>query len=422
MKIVKQILTLFWIFFLFATGLIVFSLPQKSITPEQLYELTRLMLQQNYLDKTFNNQDLEIWSLDKRYKGRLKDFDDSSKAIETMVASLGDRYTRYLDQKAYKEEIEAINAKLTGIGIQIGLNKEQKVIVIAPIQDTPAFKAGFLPKDEILEVNGESTKGLSIDEVAGKIRGIAGTKVKILIQRGEEKKLYEVERAEIHVESIPEDHYKKFENKICYIHLASFISQDAAKEFSEKLKKLGDCPSLILDLRNNPGGLLDNAIEISNIFLEENQDIVSTVDRDGYILTKKTGNSDFKYKGNLALLVNEGSASASEILAGALKDNKRAVLIGTTTFGKGLVQIVRDLPDGSGINITAAKYLTPNGTDIHEIGIKPNYEIKLNKEDLEAKKGPWFMNYDNIMEQNKDFNKDLQLKKAKEILSKKLPV
>lgn len=396
--------------------------PKREISERELYEIVRKLIKTNFLDKTYNGQDIELWSFDKRYAKQVKDYDDVTKAIQTMLVSLDDRYTRYLDRKQYKEELEAINAKLFGIGIQIGLDKQSKVIVIAPIQDSPAFEAGFLPKDEILQIDGESIKGLSIEEVAGKIRGLPGTEVKILIQRGNEQKTFTVKRAEIHVESIPEGHYAKLSDDICYIHLTSFIAQDASQEFVNKMKQMGTCPGIIVDLRNNPGGLLDNAISISSIFLRQGRDVVSTVDRDGYVQTTKT-DKDPKvtyYDSKLIVLVNVGSASASEIMSGALKDNARAVLVGDTTFGKGLVQIVKDLPDGSGINITAAKYLTPNGNDIHQIGIEPNYKVELNDEDIKADKGPWFSVYDNLIDDKRDMSKDKQLTKAKQILRKML--
>ncbi|MDJ0625128.1 MAG: S41 family peptidase [Candidatus Caenarcaniphilales bacterium] len=398
---------------------------QRNIQPDELYELVRLIVNQNYLDTTYNNQDLDIWSSERRYKDKIKSYDDAKKAIQTMLASLGDRYTRFLDKEEYADELQAIDAKLPGIGIQIGLDKTQKIIVIAPIQGTPAFKAGLMPKDEILEVDGTPTKGLSIEEVANKIRGTPGTKVKLLILRNESEKSFEITRAEIHIEAIPEGQAAKINDDICYIHLSTFISQDAAKEFANKLKQLNKCPGLILDLRNNPGGLLDNAILLANMFLEDGLDIVSTVDRDGYVNTKATGDKRLaQFDGKLVILVNEGSASASEILSGALKDHGRAVLVGEKTFGKGLVQLVRDLPDGSGINITTAKYLTPKGTDINKIGIQPNHKVKLTKDDLEEKKGPWFIDYDNIVKPETALNensvKDIQLAKAISILKKEL--
>ncbi len=397
----------------------------RKIQPDELYEFVRSIVDQYYLDPNYNNQDLSIWSLDRRYKGKINTYDDSKKAIQTMLASLGDRYTRFLDKDEYKDELQAIDAKLPGIGIQIGLDKSQKIVVIAPIQGTPAFKAGLMPKDEILEVDGTSTKGLSIEEVANKIRGTPGTNVKLLVLRGDQKKEYSITRAEIKMEAIPEGQAKKVNENICYIHLSTFISHDAAKEFSDKLTQLGNCPGLIVDLRNNPGGLLDNAISIANIFLDNNLDIVSTVDRDGYVFTKTTDDKRLaNYKGKLIVLVNEGSASASEILSGALKDHGRAILVGEKTFGKGLVQLVRDLPDGSGLNITTAKYLTPNGTDIHKIGIQPNYKVKLTEENLKNKEGPWFIEYDNIIDSKVDFmkTKDLQLAKAIEVMNKELGI
>lgn len=394
-----------------------------EMSPEQLYKLVYLIIEKTYLDKTFNGQDLDIWSMDRRYREQIKTLHDSELAIKTMLISLGDRYTRYLPKKEYQEKMEEINAKLHGIGIQIGLNKEKQVVVIAPIQGSPAFKAGLQSKDEILEVNDQPTKGLSIKDVADQIKGLPGTKVKLSIKRSDEQFSVEVERDEIHIDSIPEKHYTKLSSDICYIHLTSFIAQDATTELIDKMKSLQPCSSLILDLRNNPGGLLRNALEISSIFLEDEMDVVSTVDRDGYVQTQKVvSDISLRYPGDMVVLVNEGSASASEIFSGALQDNGRAMLVGSVTFGKGLVQLVKELPNGGGLNVTTAKYLTPNGTDINKVGIEPDHEVTLSKDEYKDKKGPWFNNHENLTSKETDYSKDKQLNKAISILEKRLNV
>jgi len=395
---------------------------QAQTTPAQLYKIAWFFVKSSYLDTTYNGQDIDIWRYENRYKGHLKTFDDSTKAIETMLMSLGDRYTRYLDRESFQEEKRAIKAKLTGVGIQIAPNEENQIIVIAPIQDSPAFKAGIKAGDQIIEVDNKSTSGLSIEEVASKIRGLQSTKVSLLIQRGKEKKNFQITRDEIHIKSVPEGHSKKLNEQACYIHLVTFLSKHAAKEVAGSLAELGDCPGLILDLRNNPGGLFDNSLKIADMFLERDSDIVSTVDRYGYVDTKKTeGEASLNYDGELIVLVNGGSASATEILSGALQDHGRAELIGSKTFGKGLVQFIPPaLNDGSGLHITTSKYLTPNGHDIHEIGIVPDQEVNLSLEDLQNKKGPWFTYKSKIMTRDINWQSDLQLKKAVLVLKQKL--
>ena len=400
-KFLQVALSASFLFFLNGTT---FSVVEETGKPNEhalMYEEVRQLISDRYIDQTFNRQDLDIWSLERRYKDHIKTYQDSEVAIETMLFSLGDRYTRFLNKKEFEEEIQAIKAELTGIGVQIGLNEENQVIVIAPIQGTPGFKAGLLPKDRILEVDGSSTQGLSVEEVANKIRGKIDTKVTLLIKReGKKAKPQKVEiiRAKIKINSIPEGHDQKLEKDICYIHLTTFIAEDTALEFSKKLKKLEPCKGLILDLRNNPGGLLENAILISGIFLEKREKVVSIVDRSGYIVkthyAKKTNRLP-KFTNSVVVLVNAGSASASEILSGALKDNQRALLVGEKTFGKGLVQEIKSLKNKKGgLNITTHSYLTPGGHDIHELGIEPDYVVKVEDN---RKEGPWFINLEEVL-------------------------
>ena len=269
--------------------------------------------------------------------------------------------------------------------------------VIAPIEDTPAEKAGLLAGDEILSIDGKSTKGITVDKAAEQIRGEEGTSVTLVVKRkDQEPKSYTITRAEIEIKSIsqkvPES--VKMPKDIVYIRLSSFISRNASKEFSDILAKNPDSKAVIVDLRSNPGGLLSNAIYISDMFLNGGA-IVSTVDRDGYKETQKASRGVLTTK-PLVVLIDKGSASASEIFSGAIKDNKRGVIVGTQSFGKGLVQEINKLPNSSGINITIQKYLTPNGTDIHKKGITPDIVVELSEDDVKTKN-------------------DVQLKKAIEV-------
>lgn len=338
-------------------------------------------VKEQYLDKTYNHQDWAKWK--HRYIGKIKTKQDAYVAIETMLESLNDPYTRFLKPSDFDEQNMSINAKLYGIGVYIAV-KNGKIIVVNVIDDTPAKKSGVKEGDVILKVNQTSTKGLDVSEVAKLVRGRAGTKVTLDIMRGKTRIIKPVLREEISIKNVS---YKMLDGKYAYIKLSSFISQEASGEMAEALAKTSVAKGIILDLRGNNGGLLPNAIMIANMFID-NGKIVSIVDRDGYnenINARPIGVSTTK---PVVVLINQGSASASEILSGALKDHKRALLIGEKTFGKGCVQRIQDLPDGSGINITIAKYLTPNGSDIHKKGIKPDIQVGMTEQDFMKDRDP----------------------------------
>lgn len=362
--------------------------------PSELYDNVWRLINAKYVDQTDNNQDWNAWR--HKYDKYIKTDEDSYVAIETMVASLNDPYTKFLDPKGFAEETSSIKGSLKGIGIQIA-SKDGKLMVIAPIEDSPAEKAGLMADDEILEIDGVSTKGITIDKAADKIRGEEGTTVTLVVKRKEVVTTYPIVRKEIELKAVSTKIPNKVQlsDQVGYIRLSSFISKNAGKEFENILRQSSNKKGFIIDLRSNPGGLLTNAIYISNLLLPRGI-IVSTVDRDGYKETQRVSGMAITNK-PLVILINKGSASASEILSGALKDNKRAVLVGEKSFGKGLVQEINRLPNDAGVNITIQKYLTPNGTDINKKGIDPDVLVELSDDDIK----------------NKD---DKQLKKANEVL------
>ncbi len=366
-----------------------------AYSPQQLYDQVWKLVNTKYVDNTNNEQDWKRWK--SKYDKVIKTDEDAYVAIDTMLTSLNDPYTKFLNPKDFEEETSSIKGSLKGIGVQIGL-REGKLIIIAPIEDTPGEKAGLQSEDEILEIDGKSTKGITIDKAADQIRGEEGTYVTLLIKRkNQENKLYKIQRAEIELKSVSTKPptMAKVDDSLGYIRLSSFISKNAAGEFESAIKQFEDKKGYIIDLRSNPGGLLSNAIIISDMFLNGGI-IVSTVDRDGYKETTKATRNYITDK-PVVILINKGSASASEIFAGAMKDNKRALIVGENSFGKGLVQEVNKLLGGSGANITIQKYLTPNGTDINKKGIAPDVTVELTEENIK----------------NKD---DVQLKKANELL------
>ena len=367
-----------------------------AATPAELYDDVWKIVNKKYYDPSNNSQDWNKWRY--RYEHKLKTNEDAYVAIDTMLASLNDPYTRLLQPKEFSEETQSIKGSLKGIGTQIGL-RDGNLVIIAPLEDSPAERAGLLADDQILEINGESTKGINIDAAADKIRGEKGTTVTLLIQRkGVPNKKYTIVRDEIEVKSVsckPPFDTSVIPEDIQYIRLSSFISKNAASEIETILNSATDKKGFIIDLRSNPGGLLTNAVYISDMLLKGGV-IVSTVDRDRYKSTTRARYNQVTTK-PVVVIINKGSASASEILSGALKDNHRATIVGEQSFGKGLVQEINKLPDEAGMNITIQRYLTPSGTDIHKKGITPDIVVELSKDDVEAKN-------------------DVQLKKAIEVL------
>ena len=256
-------------------------------TPAELYDDVWKLVNQKFYDPSNNSQDWAKWRY--RYEHKLKTTEDAYVAIDTMLASLNDPYTRFLPPKEFSEETQSIRGSLIGIGTQIGL-RDGQLVIIAPLEDSPAERAGLLADDYILEINGESTKGINVDAAADKIRGEKGTTVNLLIQRkGVPNKVYSIVRDEIEVKSVstkPPFETTVIPNDIQYIRLSSFISQNAGVEVEQILDSCGDKKGIILDLRSNPGGLLTNAIYISDMLLKGGV-IVSTVDRDRYKVTTR---------------------------------------------------------------------------------------------------------------------------------------
>lgn len=378
--------------------------------PDRLYAAVWGLVKEDFYDGSYKGQDWKRW--EKKYEGKLTDMDAAHKAIETMLASLGDRYTRFLDQDAFDDEKNQIEAQLCGIGVQIGLDKQHRVVVISPIEDTPAQKAGIRPADLILEIDGKATTGFTVDDAAKYIRGEVDSKVNLVVGRGTQKKKFVITRKRIPLKSVQTT--KMLDSKVGYIRLSSFISHKVDGEMIAALKELANAKALILDLRDNPGGLLNKSISVSDLFLDSGN-VVSTVDKDGYKTTIASKARPL-CRVPLVVLINKGSASASEITMGALKDNNRAVLVGEKSFGKGLVQGINKLDDGSGVNITIARYLTPNDNDIHEKGISPDIEVKLTKKLKEDGKGCWWLDPNGTgTNRNPEDFKDVQLKKAYDV-------
>ncbi len=296
-------------------------------------------------------------------------------AIRGMLRSL-DPHSGFMPPEAYKEMKIDTKGEFGGLGIQIGIRKGV-LTIIAPIEDTPAWRAGLKAGDKILKVDGEPTSEMTLLEAVNKMRGPKGTKVTLTIMREgwEEPRDFTITRDIIRIKSVK---YKVVDEGIGYVKITQF-QEKTAVELESALRELDKegVDSLILDLRNNPGGLLISAVEVAEQFLPPERLVVYIKDRSGKKQEYYTRGRRPRYDWPMVVLVNNGSASASEIVAGALKDWDRAVLIGTKTFGKGSVQSVIPLSDGSGLRLTTAKYYTPKGVSIHATGIEPDIEVKL---------------------------------------------
>ena len=324
-------------------------------TPEQWRKLRREILSKNY------------GSSKEAYEG-----------IRGMLASLDDPYTRFLDPREFKEMQIDTSGELSGVGIQLSLDKDTKsLVVIAPIEGSPASRAGVQPKDLILAIDGKSTKGMSTETAVKLIRGEAGTTVNLSLKRNSEILDVALIRQRIELHAVEHQLNTTSDGrKVGYIRLKQFTAtaaRDMRLAINDLEAKFPD--GYVLDLRSNPGGLLAASVSIAREWLNEGT-IVSTKTRDGIQDIKRATGRAITDK-PLVVLVNEGSASASEIVAAALQDNHRALLVGQKTFGKGLVQSVRGLSDGSGMTVTIAKYVTPSGRYINHLGIKPDVFVKM---------------------------------------------
>ncbi|MDI6801582.1 MAG: S41 family peptidase [Thermodesulfovibrionales bacterium] len=339
----------------------------------------------------------------KNYVDEVKTKDIVIGAIKGMINSL-DPHSGYLSPDAFKEMQVETKGEFGGLGIQIG-SKDGSLTVIAPIEDTPAYKAGIKAGDKIIKISGESTKNMGLHDAVTKMRGPKGTSITLTIFREgwKETKDFTIIRDIIKIKSVKS---KLMGDGIGYVKLTQF-QESTASDLSaalDKLKKEG-MTSLVLDLRNNPGGLLNSAVEVSEQFLPPKKLVV-------YIKSKSGEKTDYLTEGQvpyyadmpMVVLVNQGSASASEIVAGALKDWNRAIVLGVQTFGKGSVQSLVPLTDGSGLRLTTAKYYTPNGTSIQNIGITPDIVVK-----LDAKNGK-----EHVVLREKDLDRHLKNEQQKE--------
>ncbi len=325
-------------------------------------------------------------------------------AIEGMVASLDDPYTVYLPAAQNDDFKQGLAGKFEGIGAELGM-KEKQIIVVAPLDGSPAKRAGLRPGDAILKVNSDYTNGWTLSQAVEKIRGEKGTEVTITILHKSDSKPLDIKliRDTITVESVTSwtKSIKDIEEinnstkeliaardiKIVYIRLSQFGDntnkewQVIASKIDRKLNTDKSIKGIVLDLRNNPGGYLNDAAYIASEFIQSGI-VVNQEDRNGQRTAYRATGKGLLYEAPLVVLINKGSASASEIVAGAMQDNKRAKLVGETSFGKGTIQQADDLGGGAGLHVTIAKWLTPNGNWVHKTGLTPDVIVDVDNKDL----------------------------------------
>ena len=339
-------------------------------------------------------------------------------AIRGMLKTL-DEHSAFLTPEEFKEFQVETSGSFGGLGIVISIVNDQ-LTIISPIEDTPGWEAGLKEGDKIVEIDGESTEGITLYEAVNKLRGKKGTKVTIAVMREgwKKPKNFTIVRDIIKIKSVK---YEIYDDNVVYIRIAEFqerTASDLRDNIDEIVDKTGgNMRGIILDLRNDPGGLLSKAVEVSDVFLDEGV-IVSVKGRDSandavFSAHREGTLPDMP----MVVLVNGGSASASEIVAGALRDLDKAILVGTKTFGKGSVQTIIPMGDGSGLKLTTAKYFTPNGTSIHDVGIIPDIVVEL--PDIEAEESvvegeEVIVKEEEVTEEEEPV--DVQLEKAKEVI------
>ena len=346
----------------------------EHVSSQKLFDSVWQTVRDNYYDSTLNQQAWYRWK--EHYRGKIKTDEDAKVAISTMLESLDDPYSRYMSKSEYADQNTSINSKITGIGVNIA-QVSGKIQIINVMEGTPAQYANIQSGDFITAIDGKDINGMALSDVANMVRGPENTFVELTVMRGKDKFNKKVIRKEIKIKTVK----SSIDKNIGYIQIMTFIGSSTPNEFLEALEKTEKADGLILDLRGNTGGLLPNAIFIANLFIPEGN-IVSIVGRNGYKYDILAQDTDFRINKPMIVLVDGASASASEILSGALKDYKKAKLLGSQTYGKGMVQKIIPLPNETGLNLTVAKYLTPKGTDINKKGISPDIEVNFTMEDV----------------------------------------
>ena len=322
--------------------------------------------------KILDSYSLEPLSLSQKAEG----------AITGMVDQLGDPYSYYLDKDEYADLMTEVSGSYEGLGIYLATEEgADYTIVMAPIKGSPAFDAGLLAGDEIVKINGEDMAGVSADQIATKIKTGEETHFVLEVRRKGEMLTFELDRTKIDIPSV-DGQFLEGQDGIAYISISSFAENTPTelKDTFSGLEQEGEIKGILLDLRNNPGGSVSAVLQVADMFLTQGDHILWVEEKDDETCYDAENTNPYSYP--VVMLVNENSASASEILSGAMQDNKRATIVGTTTFGKGIIQTVYALSDGAAVKVTTAEYLSPDKNKIHKVGVKPDVEVELGSDDI----------------------------------------
>ncbi len=345
----------------------------SSIYASSIYKTAWEIINEKFYFKSKIN--LNNWK--DKFENKIDDLNDAHNCISKLLKELDDPYTKFLSKEEFKEEQNIINSTLTGIGVKLS---SQKPFVLDVLAESPAQKEGIVPGDYIVAINDKGTNNLTGSQTAELIRGPVGSPLTIKLKRGGGILVKTITREELKFKAVSG---QLLNNNIALIKIDSFIPENTSTLFRDEITKFMSADGIIIDLRNNSGGLLKNAIEIADMFLAEGK-IVSTINLTNTV--NEYANSSQSYNSDIVILVNENTASASEILTSALKENKRAIVIGERTFGKGLVQEIVKLPDDSALHVTIASYLTPSGNNINKKGVIPDIFISNEEKQLETAK------------------------------------